>query len=963
MQMLYRAISSVALLWAAATAPAACGYESTRTIPSRLRRNTETTVGSVIKLRLIDALTNLPIVGYDPLPPISHVDLNTLPSPNLSVEALANGSVASLVWTYATINRTESVAPWALCPNRGGDFKTCRRLVEGFNSTITVVPFSQSSAQGSRGTPYQIRLSLYRGTASSKAPATPPQASPTKAPKVDMAPTNAPVKSPVLAPTVAPTKAPAKSPATVPSSAPVLAPLFAPMFAPVVVVAPTKAPVKSPVAAPSKAPVLAPAATPVITPEIAPANAPIKAPAPEAPASTPIKAPAQAITNAPVKAPTPKTPTKTPVDAPTAASIQSINLTLVDKSFEGVDTLVVNGTLVYKFAPVHTIRADIADPSVQSVQFTYDGKIVRIENEAPYFLAGKKGEVFSPWLPTPEQHTLVATAFSLKNASGVVLAYSAVSFVAQLTKDIHAPNVLTVRGPAFVNAVSPPTSLEIYVEARDDPYSEGVSSGIARITVYLSNFASFNNYTDFSHVNKRFDAASPSRGKLLATNVTLPYPSNIPTGYYSYRIEVEDFAGNAVDATFRGPSGETYERRTNLQVYSQRVELLNVTMTPPHPIVLNASSDQPARIQTQITLKDDSEFSGVCLSASGNGFSTEDSVETEDGGLTYLPNCQPFPENRTRGQTIVVNLTLDMRPYFPTGGYALTVFSNYPPYSFDSVYLASKGFASKIHLVNPNVRADWKPPQVKSLTSLSPTALDLALTGKVNVTTRLVLRDDVSGFDGEVQFWLNNRIAATVSAKNKPLVAGQPMTFNVGLPIFDRPGIYPVSLVFKDRFRNTANVSSSSLAQQGFPLVVEVTSVINKPEAQLQLFDFRYSGATDVFMRGDISFGYRRVVVWYNFGTFMGFTIGGFMNLTATGVSDSNRGVVLEARGNCHPRDGSSYPLHLCFFLNETTPLGLYEMTADVKDGLLYGPAELAAIRGGSSNFTVTSYLRSGYGP
>jgi hypothetical protein len=115
-------------------------------------------------------------------------------------------------------------------------------------------------------------------------------------------------------------------------------------------------------------------------------------------------------------------------------------------------------------------------------------------------------------------------------------------------------------------------------------------------------------------------------------------------------------------------------------------------------------------------------------------------------------------------------------------------------------------------------------------------------------------------------------------------------------------------------------------------------------------------------MRGDISFGYRRVVIWYNFGSFMGFTLGGTINLTATGASDSNRGVVLQARDNCHPRDGSQYPLYVCFFLNETTPLGLYEMSADVKDGLLYGPAELAA-RGAPNSFTVTSYLTSGLGP
>jgi hypothetical protein len=54
----------------------------------------------------------------------------------------------------------------------------------------------------------------------------------------------------------------------------------------------------------------------------------------------------------------------------------------------------------------------------------------------------------------------------------------------------------------------------------------------------------------------------------------------------------------------------------------------------------------------------------------------------------------------------------------------------------------------------------------------------------------------------------------------------------------------------------------------------------------------------------DVSFGYRRVLLSYNFGMDAGTYHYGDVNLTATGASDSNRGVVLQAHKNCHTRYG-----------------------------------------------------------
>jgi hypothetical protein len=131
--------------------------------------------------------------------------------------------------------------------------------------------------------------------------------------------------------------------------------------------------------------------------------------------------------------------------------------------------------------------------------------------------------------------------------------------------------------------------------------------------------------------------------------------------------------------------------------------------------------------------------------------------------------------------------------------------------------------------------------------------------------------------------------------------------------------------------------------------------------APTPLSDLEYlSFYPDIYPCIGIACGYRQLVVWVSFGTEMGFQKSGAMNLTAKGVSDSNRGTVLQALVNCHIRGGSAYPPNYCFLLNETTPLGLYLMTADVRDGMVYNAAALAA-KGFDNNFTVT--LTTGLGP
>jgi hypothetical protein len=902
--------------------------------PSRQRR-----AGRIQALQLVSAPSGIFVAN---LTNGTVVFVNSTTTPGLTVVAVPDttrGRIRSVAFDWNTKNhyRTEQTAPYTLCG--GKSYDACSDLQPGVHTIAATVK---------GGSAYRVSFTLVDRA---PVPTLPTVSPPSMAPKGKEPPIKTPVGTPTHVPVVSPTPNPASIPTNV--NVPVLVAPTAGGSVPVPD-APVLAPMMSSTTAAPKAPILNPASIPTnvnVPVLVAPTtggsvplpNAPVRAPmipstttAPAAATKILTKAPTQTPLRTPIVAP------KTPTRAPTIPTLAA-NLTLVDFSYGGsIDTLLVNnGVMEFKLERFYTVQAKFANSLVKSVQFVYDSRVVRIENEPPFVLAGKTGNELSPWLPTQGGHSLVATAYSLKNATGVVLASLTASFVARLAKDTVNPEILKLKGPEQVIALSPPSSLEVLVETQDVSSDGGTVSGIARITVFLSTYLGYENYTDHSSVTKRFDEGSYSiHGKPLATKLTLPYPRNLAPGKYYYRAEVEDFAGNVQNEYYIPSLGDV---KDELLVTKRRIELLNVTTYQLSPTNANALTEMQIQ-SVQVTLKDD-EYQFICVSASRNGYSTDES-------------CKTFPSNRDRvpGQPVVMDLALDVPFYFPTGVYSLNVFST--DAFFDSAYLASKGFVSVINIVNPNVGTDWKPPQVMSLTALTPTSIDLSTTGTAIVTVRLVIQETAPSFDeGEIQFWLNNRIAATVSADSGETSreAGQPWAFQVDLPILERAGAYPVSLVFKDRFLNMANVSVASLAQLGFPVVVQVKGLMTPPLSDLESF-------LNWLTMSDISFGYGRVVIWADFGTEMGYFKGGSMSLSATGVSDSNRGAVLHAREDCYARPGGKYPFPYCFFLDETTPLGLYLMTADVRNGFLYDAAALSA-RGFDSNFTVTSRVTTGLGP
>jgi hypothetical protein len=125
-------------------------------------------VGSILKIRLIDSDTNQPIAGYDPLPTTAaSIDASTLPTINLAVGAITNGTVASVVWNINTTatgpaSKAVNFSPvWVPCGKNGTDIFKCNSIQVGKPVTFQATPYSGKSATGTVGGSVSVSISLY----------------------------------------------------------------------------------------------------------------------------------------------------------------------------------------------------------------------------------------------------------------------------------------------------------------------------------------------------------------------------------------------------------------------------------------------------------------------------------------------------------------------------------------------------------------------------------------------------------------------------------------------------------------------------------------------------------------------------------------------------------------------------------------------------------------------------------
>jgi hypothetical protein len=108
---------------------------------------------SVVSFTLINADTNTPVPGYDPLPNGATLNLATLPTRRLNIRANTSPSIVGSVRFGYDSNanyRTENGNPYSLAGDNSGDYAAWTPSLG--SHTVTATPYTLSSAGGTRGT-------------------------------------------------------------------------------------------------------------------------------------------------------------------------------------------------------------------------------------------------------------------------------------------------------------------------------------------------------------------------------------------------------------------------------------------------------------------------------------------------------------------------------------------------------------------------------------------------------------------------------------------------------------------------------------------------------------------------------------------------------------------------------------------------------------------------------------------
>ncbi|ADI14251.1 PQQ-dependent sugar dehydrogenase [Truepera radiovictrix] len=115
---------------------------------------------AVSSFTLINADTNRPIAGYDPIPDGATLDLAALPTRRLNVRANTTPARVGSVRFFlnGSLYRTENGAPYALASDTRGDYHPWTPARGTY--TLRAVPYSGSSGGGAAGTAGTVRFTV-----------------------------------------------------------------------------------------------------------------------------------------------------------------------------------------------------------------------------------------------------------------------------------------------------------------------------------------------------------------------------------------------------------------------------------------------------------------------------------------------------------------------------------------------------------------------------------------------------------------------------------------------------------------------------------------------------------------------------------------------------------------------------------------------------------------------------------
>jgi hypothetical protein len=188
-------------------------------------------------------------------------------------------------------------------------------------------------------------------------------------------------------------------------------------------------------------------------------------------------------------------------------------------------------------------------------------------------------------------------------------------------------------------------------------------------------------------------------------------------------------------------------------------------------------------------------------------------------------------------EPVNIDVTIPINQFSAEGIYPLNVYVRDAAGNdagFFAEHLVSRSFPSMIEVTTVGIAADFNPPRLISLTSLTPTTVDASTGIDANVSFRVVAQDDLSGVRRGTIALSNVGLDAT-KVTLPTSVAGTPVTFlmNVTIPPFTAPGTYPLHLLLEDLSGYDGFYPSSELASKSFPSQIEVVlphTVAAQPE-------------------------------------------------------------------------------------------------------------------------------------
>ena len=368
------------------------------------------------------------------------------PNESYNIKAVVSGSgIGSVQFTHdGDFARTENVAPYAFCGDSGGNYFDCGDLVEGLH-TVTATPYSNGGGNGSAGGSHTITFTL-----STTPPGPPPTLEPT------LQPTSGPTQQPTLGPTQQPVKQPTPEP--------------------------SQQPVKQPTATPSQQQLTLEPTTST--------QQPVNPLTPEPTTQQPVQ---QATPEPTTQQPTPP-PTQQPVAQPTpqpfSFNVDSMELIEVGSN-QVVAVLSNNDVVAVDPTQSYNIHAVTSGTTVQSVQFQYNGNVVRTEGIAPYAFCGDAGGNFFACqdLVVDVVHTVTATPYSGGGASGEAGGAQTVTFT--LTVAGSEPGTPAPSSTPPVTPASPtttPEALPATAGPQPTPQPVAPSTGACKIPKFVGNW-------------------------------------------------------------------------------------------------------------------------------------------------------------------------------------------------------------------------------------------------------------------------------------------------------------------------------------------------------------------------------------------------------------------------------------------------------------------------------------------